>query len=221
MPNFKDITGQRFGRLVAIETAGKANKVITLWRCICDCGNESIVRNHQLTSGKTSSCGCIRREQLAARNRKNTKHGETIDGKTTKEYLAWRNIHVRCDPQRAKPKDIVNYVQRGIYVDDRWSSFEAFLTDMGRAPSSRHSVDRIDNDGPYAPWNCRWATQTEQLRNTRQNINIEHNGITMTAAEWSRKLGGDSQLVCQRLRKGWSEKRAVTEPVHVHKRRHR
>jgi hypothetical protein len=83
-----------------------------------------------------------------------------------------------------------NYGGRGITVCDRWlASFEAFLQDLGPRPSSRHSLDRIDNDGNYEPGNCRWATTSLQNRNSRQNVRISYLGRTLTLCEWSALLG--------------------------------
>lgn len=82
------------------------------------------------------------------------------------EYGIWQGIWTRC--RNPKRKDYVHYGARGVTVCDRWRSFDAFLADMGARPSSRHSVERIDNARGYEPGNCRWATHTEQVRNQRR-----------------------------------------------------
>lgn len=166
MPKMLDLSGQRFGKLVAIEPNGKtkANKV--LWRCQCDCGNETLSVSSNLTSLRSTSCGCVGRKKASERMaRISLKHGHAKRGKHSSEYRSFMSMHGRCK------YDCVNsfehYGGRGIQVCDRWSSFENFLVDMGPKPSPRHSIDRINPDRGYEPGNCRWATAREQRQNRR------------------------------------------------------
>lgn len=118
---------------------------------------------------------------------------------------AWRLMLKRC----CDPTDpgYANYGARGIGVCASWhASFDAFLADMGRRPSSAHSLDRRDNNGSYDGVNCRWATRTEQARNKRDNVRIEFNGLTRTAVEWSLITGLSQSAIIRRLKRGAVEK---------------
>lgn len=139
--------------------------------------------------------------------------------KHTPEYACWVTMRQRC----SNPRNPVwhHYGGRGITVCERWQhSFENFLADMGQKPKesffgrgrSAYSLDRIDNDGPYAPENCRWATYAMQENNRRYNQTITFQGVTKTRAEWEQHLGYPPELIKQRLKLGWSVERIMTTP---------
>lgn len=108
-------------------------------------------------------------------------------------YHTWYSMVARCQNPRAQSYH--NYGGRGITVCDRWlESFENFYADMGDRPTPGHSIDRINNDGPYSPENCRWATWEEQANNRRNTVWIEFQGERLSAAQWRKRLGVVSDL---------------------------
>lgn len=199
---FLDLTGQRFGRLVAISHYIEAKR--TFWNCQCDCGTTTAVDRQSLRSGATTSCGCRRGAATAARN---MTHGL----RHVPEYSVWAMMRQRCNNPRFPAYKA--YGGRGIVICERWSAFENFYADMGSRPSPKHELDRIDNDGPYSPDNCRWTTQQANANNKRSNRIIEHNGDALTLAEWSRRTGMKYDTLLARLDRGWPVERALSASV--------
>jgi hypothetical protein len=198
-----DLAGQRFGRWIVLSDADPDRRGNRRVLCRCDCGREKATAIGRLRNGTSKSCGCG--------NDHNRKHGYAT-GKPA-EYSTWRNMRVRCN--LATNEHYPDYGGRGIKVCDRWADFLAFLQDMGPRPSSRHTIDRIDVNGNYEPGNCRWATPKEQCRNRRNNTRLTYASVTLTAVEWSEKLGGTRHVVAKRIQNGWSVERAVTTPIDV------
>lgn len=199
-----DISGQKFARWTALSYAGTHptnRKIGSMWLCRCECGTESIISRAQLVHGKTMSCGCYRKQR-------STTHGKT----KTPEYNVWRLMRYRC--HKPTQPGFKHYGGRGIVVCDRWrESFENFLADMGERPTSAHSLERKDNNGPYDPDNCVWATKKVQVRNRRCTIRVSYNGETKTLAEWAEQFGIKLHSLRNRIFVyRWPVERAFTEP---------
>lgn len=126
-------------------------------------------------------------------------------------YKRYKAMIYRC--YQPKNQYYPAYGGRGIYVCDRWrESFVNYLEDVGCPPFPRAQIDRIDNDGPYSPENCRWATQQEQLFNTRRNRLYTIDGVTKPRLKWCREYGMDVSTFRYRMRKGWGVLEALTTP---------
>jgi hypothetical protein len=198
--------GQVFNRLTVIKEARyKSAKGEIRYQCQCSCGERVFATGTSLKKGNTQSCGCFRRDNVS---RLKTTHGQGGLNTKTTEYRIWMGMKARCYIRSAS--GYPRYGGRGITVCDHWrDSFEAFFSDMGRRPSLYHSLDRINNDGPYSPENCRWATRIEQNRNTPRNRLLTFNGETMTISAWTERLGLSRSLIYMRLRRGWSVEKSL------------
>jgi len=201
---FINLTGQTFGRLTVVSYAGLIRRR-SAWKCKCSCGKEKTAVATCLMQGLTRSCGCLKAES----NRKNaTTHGHSQDGRAS-EYASWHAMKQRCTDRNDTKYD--RYGGAGITVCERWlKSFECFLEDMGKKPSSEHTIDRFPNrEGNYEPGNCRWASPKEQARNKKSNRFIEIDGQTKTIKEWSEVSGVHHCTIWGRLERGWDAKDAV------------
>jgi hypothetical protein len=203
-----ELVGKRFGRLQVLARAENNKEGRSMWNCVCDCGNESIVMGKHLVNGDTQSCGCLMRERVGVIN---LKHGQTRTGDSWKTWRTWSRIKARClNPKNPAYRD---YGGRGIKVCERWlgkDGFINFYNDMGKSPKGL-SIDRIDNNGDYSPENCRWATQKEQMNNTRRNRYIEYNGITLSITEWAIKSGIPKSTLWARIAyRLWTTEKILT-----------
>ena len=194
MSNLKCIKyNERFGRLIILQEVPKTIKNRRRFLCKCDCGNLVEVNLNCLTLNNTRSCGCLNSETLIKRN---YKHG----GCSHESYINWEGMHQRCYNKNAK--SFAYYGGRGIAICRRWrKDFWAFVNDIGYKPSKNHTVDRIDNNGPYAPWNCRWATKKQQARNRSDNRLIYYKDTHKILKDLADDLGVNKNTLSNRLTK--------------------
>lgn len=201
--------GQKFGRWTTVELR-RGSRTME-WACACACGNTASLEPSALLSGKSRSCGCLRRDVSRAKSRR---HGHTVGRAPTRTYGTWQKMKARC--LNAECPDFVRYGGRGITVCERWLDFEHFLADMGECPP-RLTIDRVNNDGNYEPKNCRWATRTEQNRNkrtTKLTLPLAASAFTLSRdGVIQRKIAaqlGVTQAMVHRILSGraWPEARA-------------
>lgn len=200
-----ELTGRTFGRLTVIGRAPHEPRFRKAygWLCRCECGNTISTIGQSLQHGNTRSCGCLRAELSSARR---TTHGRAGSA----EHRVWVSLRRRCYDRR--DKSYARYGGRGIAVCSEWrEDFAAFLRDMGPRPAGA-SIDRIDNSGPYAPWNCRWTTPTVQANNRRSSRVIEHAGVRKTLQGWIDATGLPLSTLRYRLAH-WGVEKALSTPV--------
>ena len=203
-----DLTGQRFGRLTVIKVDRYEPKShSTRWICKCDCGKEKSVLASCLKDGKVTSCGCFSSEQKSKRTKT---HGF---GNEDRLYRIWSGMKSRCYSEC--DRNFKRYGARGITVCPEWhKDFMAFREwSLSNGYQDDLSIDRIDNDGPYSPENCRWTSMKTQNNNRRTNVYITYRGETHTAAEWALITGIKAETLVSRKAHGWSDAECIEVPV--------
>lgn len=174
-----DLTGQVFGRLTVIHRAD-VRSGDPRWVCKCECGETTQALTARLRNGHVKSCGCLVYDALK-------KHGHARGSGNSPEYMSWQSMIDRTSNQNHQ--SYKHYGGRGISVDPSWRDFRNFLADMGARPSLQHSIDRIDNNLGYSKDNCRWATQKDQMSNTRRTKFVQLDGTSTRLADACTKTG--------------------------------
>lgn len=209
--HFEDLTGQRFGRLVAQELIIGQNWDAHRWKCVCDCGNTALVRACNLKRGSTTSCGCYRAE-TRKQPRAHKYSGEYNSKHVPILYGMWTGMNCRCS--RPNDPNYKHYGGRGISVCDEWRDFEVFQTwAYSNGYKKGLTIDRIDVNGNYCPENCRWVDWYVQGNNRRNNVKYEFQGESHTLSEWSRILGYNRATLLSRIKSGWLIEKAFTTPI--------
>lgn len=210
MPKIQDLTGKIFGRLEVLAfdsiRKDKQGKSMSYWvcKCLCESGNIKIACGASLKNGGLKSCGCLHKESLdrnlAAFLKRSTTHGLS----KTPEFYIWSSMKERCN--NPKNKSFPQYGAVGIKVCDRWlHSFENFIRDVGKRPSSFHSLDRYPNmAGNYEPNNVRWATRIEQNNNTKSNVFYEIDGIQIRGTDAPKHLNIGKTAFYRYIRRGFT-----------------
>lgn len=211
--NFKDLTGQKFNRLLVLNFAYIKNRN-TYWKCKCDCGNIIIVNSGHLKDNHTKSCGCLKKENIKKRIKEQTKHNL----RHTRIYGIWVNMKTRC--YNTNNEDYKNYGGRGIVIYKKWIDKEnGFINFYNWAMENGYrdnlTIDRIDVNGNYEPSNCRWVDWIRQQNNRRNNHIIEYKKEKHTLEEWSKILpiNISSSVLRYRIIHDWGIERAFTTPV--------
>ncbi len=211
-----NLTGRTFGHLTVLSFVRMSAGGQSYWLCECTCGTRKEFQAGHIKNGTTRSCGC---QKTAFISQTSTKHGYWKGNVSAPEYSAWCLARVRC--HKPDSRAFKDYGARGITMCERWrfgeggkSGFECFIADMGDRPSPQHTLDRRDNGKGYSPENCRWATRTEQQRNTRWNRIVEFQGRTVTIAEAAQAAGISYGTLHKRIQAGMTADEAAARAAH-------
>lgn len=206
--NFKDITGQTFGNVKVLEYAGRSFDRKALWKCKCLlCGKTFVCTGKNLRNGNTKSCGCLQRASVVKRN---TTHGITKRKHGHHIYRIYYDIVRRCY-NKNRP-GYQNYGGRGIYIVPEWYTpgvignpgFVNFYNwAIANGWHNGVEIDRINNDGPYAPWNCRFVDKYGNTNNRRNNRYISDGEELLTFGQFEHKYNLIHGYVRGRVERGW------------------
>lgn len=201
-----DLTGHRYGYLTVVQFVCRLNNH-SMFKCVCDCGKQTIVTGNNLRRNHTTSCGCMSsKKTIGIRSSTHMMTNHPL-------YQTWTGMINRC--YWSKHNRSKHYMLKGITVCDEWRynfiKFKDWAFSNGWEKGL--SLDRINNDGNYEPSNCRWATNKEQARNRSSNVWIEINGISQIATVWAEEYNISPATIHNRMTKGWSGYDAVCTPL--------
>lgn len=203
---FNNLKGKSFGKLSVVHKCKTRRNGNVVWLCQCACGKRKKITGVSLTTHGTKSCGCLAGEKSSEKTRTHGMYSTSI-------YQRYHAMIQRC--HNPKCRNYKNYGKRGIQVCSRWrKSFEAFFRDMGNPPKGR-SLERRDNNKGYSPTNCLWATRKEQSSNHRRSRRLTYKGKTQTLTQWACEKNIAPATLDFRLRRGWSMRRSLNEPLHL------
>ena len=216
----KSLAGSQHGDVTVIghpfRAFGSRGKKVYMSVCRCSCGKKFVAIYGNLCKGGVLSCGCSR-GKAANRVMRNADRQDVIDIRRV-----WHGMKLRCDPYKCPPSARPNYAGRGITVCEQWSDFWTFFDWAVASGWNRGlSIDRVNVDGHYEPSNCRWATATQQARNTRRNRWLSAFGEEKVMAEWTtdpRCVVGYGVL-SGRIQRNWTPEDAISTPVKRHSRK--
>lgn len=203
----KDLTGKTFGRLTVVARAPDAvsasGRHRVMWSCNCECGNHVVVYGDNLNKGVTRSCGCLRTEMLSERRASHRQSNTLL-------YGVWHAMRNRC--YRKADQYYHRYGGRGIYICDEWKDDYSEFAKWASETGYRHglSIDRIDNDGPYSPENCRWTDRRTQANNRSSNRILTSNGESHNVTEWAKILNVDPKKLFSRIYIGWDDESVLS-----------
>lgn len=186
--------GQRFGLLTTVRIEGLANDGHKVWLCQCDCGAGTRKQSNNLQYVTNPSCGC---DGMLRQIESHKTHGMRF----TSTYRSWQAAKTRCHNPSARSYS--EYGAKGVSMCDEWrDSFEAFYAYMGDRPDGT-SLDRYPNwRGNYEPGNCRWATQSEQMRNTWKSVWLQWKGKDKAMPDIAKELGISNGAAHLRYKRG-------------------
>lgn len=205
--HIKDLRGQRFGKVLVKEYHHAEPSGMSFWVCKCDCGNTVVLSRHQLKHNHCPNCGCTPKDP----NRPKRLNVQTHHMTGTRLYKVWKSMRNRCGCKNPDCRDYWDYAMRGITICDEWNDFENFYKwamENGYdsdASKGECTLDRIDVNGIYEPSNCRWTSNTQQVRNRRKTVYLEYNGEKRPLTEWCEIFGLKVKTCYGRLHQyGWT-----------------
>ena len=185
-----NLVGERYGRLTVVEF-DRLQKHKTYWKCVCDCGLTVVATGNNLRSGNTKSCGCLHREMVAERGKKNRTHGEGHDNKT-RLYNIWCGMRQRCKNPNREHYNL--YGGKGVKLCEEWNDYTAFKEwAMNHGYADDLSIDRIDPAKDYCLENCQWITRSENTARANKNHTTRRviRGEGLAKSNQPQRIGGE------------------------------